>query len=100
MSQVWKPAQWLTQKLRLVCMSFGCVALAVLLMGFGAIPLQLKDLHVTPCPDTPEYTNLVTSNGNPIPARCPVRRRHSGQPLQKYCAECGCLRSPLRCQRQ
>jgi hypothetical protein len=70
MSQVWKPAQWLTQELRLVCMSFGCVALAVLLMGFGAIPLQLKDLHVTPCPDTPEYTNLVTSNGNPIPARC------------------------------
>jgi hypothetical protein len=44
--------------------------LAALLLGFGAIPLQLKDLHLTPCPDTPEYTNLVTSNGNPIPARC------------------------------
>ena len=64
MSQVWKKG------LRSLCWSLGCAALAALLLGFGAIPLQLKDLHLTPCPDTPEYTNLVTSNGNPIPARC------------------------------
>ena len=70
MSQVCKPVQWLTQKLRPLGWRLGCAALAVLLMGFGAVPLQLKDLHITPCPDTPEYTNLVTSNGNPIPARC------------------------------
>ncbi|MFT0795807.1 FxLYD domain-containing protein, partial [Synechococcus sp. H70.1] len=60
----------LTQRFSSLAWSLAWVVLALLLGGFGMIPLKLKDLHVTPCPDTPEYTNLVTSNGNPIPARC------------------------------
>ncbi len=62
MSQFWNRAKQL--------LLGGCLGLAFLLMGFGAIPLQLKDLRITPCPDTPEYSNLVTSNANPMAARC------------------------------
>jgi len=70
MSQVWEHRQRLAQRFSSLAWSLAWVVLAALLAGFGKIPLQLKDLHVTSCPDTSEYTNLVTSNGNPIPARC------------------------------
>lgn len=62
MSQFWNRAK----RVMLGC----CVGLAFLLMGFGATSLQLKDLHITPCPETAEYSNMVTSTANPMAAKC------------------------------
>lgn len=41
----------------------------LLLMGFGAAPLSLKDLHTVECPETAEYDNLFTS-GSSMEAKC------------------------------
>ena len=47
-----------------------CLLTALLLMGFGGkVQLDLTDVHTTPCPDEPEYTNLFTS-GSSMSARC------------------------------
>ncbi|MGQ9838169.1 MAG: FxLYD domain-containing protein [Cyanobacteriota bacterium] len=70
MSQFGDWAKRVMQGLRPVFTSGCCVVLAFLLMGFGATSLKLKDLHITPCPDTPEYSNMVTSTANPMAARC------------------------------
>lgn len=47
-----------------------CLGLALLLMGFGGkVQLDLADVHTTPCPDAPEYSNLFTS-GSSMEAQC------------------------------
>lgn len=43
--------------------------LMVFLLGFGATPLELRDVHTVDCPDTAEYDNLFSS-GSTMEARC------------------------------
>ncbi|MDX2270853.1 MAG: hypothetical protein NW237_02750 [Cyanobacteriota bacterium] len=47
------------------------LTLVLALNGFGGrIPLQLKDLQTVPCPDTEEYSHLLTSGAATNPADC------------------------------
>ncbi len=49
----------------------GCLCLSTLLMGFGGVKMKLSDLGTVPCPDTEQYSNLVTSSGSSSePADC------------------------------
>ncbi len=45
------------------------IALALMTFGFGGIGLDLTNLQVVDCPDTPEYANL-TSSGAAREANC------------------------------
>lgn len=40
------------------------LGVAIALFGFGGVSLDLKDLQVVSCPDTPEYSNMTSSGGS------------------------------------
>lgn len=52
------------------CVLWTCLGLAILLMGFGGVRLKLKDLKTVPCPDEPQYSNLLTSGSATTRANC------------------------------
>ncbi|NJK62099.1 MAG: hypothetical protein HC921_04890 [Synechococcaceae cyanobacterium SM2_3_1] len=51
---------WIRRLVLIICL----LAVSLLLLGFGGIKMELKDLKTVPCPDRPEFENLVTSSGS------------------------------------